>query len=353
MSTALDRPGPSAVLTQWTPQPVAILLTVALAVTYARQRHRYPGRWPAGRTAAFALGLLLLVWTSCGFPQVYADSLYWVWTAQTLTLWLAVPILILSGHPVQLARAVGRPDSRLERALRSRFCRVVANPLVGPALVPILSGVLFFGPVAGWAITTPAAGWALQLVLLAVGALMVLPLVGLDEEASSLAVGLALAIGSFELVLDALPGVILRLRTGLATSWFDQRSVHSWSPGALHDQRVAGAILWCIAEIIDLPFLFLVYRRWLRADARDAAQVDAVLEAERTARLALRDDQPRPGRRARRALVAQRSGDATPDAPPPGVNVQRPSAARRRGRTSVAAVTGTGPYACGYALPLP
>ena len=43
-------------------------------------------------------------------------------------------------------------------------------------------------------------------------------------------------------------------------------------------------MLWCVAEIIDLPFLFLVYRRWLRADARDAAQVDAVLEAERAAR---------------------------------------------------------------------
>jgi cytochrome c oxidase assembly factor CtaG len=118
---------------------------------------------------------------------------------------------------------------------------------------------------------------------------MVLPLAGLDEEATSLAVGLSLAIGSFELVLDALPGIVLRLRNHLVTGWFDFRDVHSWSPSALHDQRVAGAILWCIAEIIDLPFLVLVYRRWLRADARDAAQVDAVLEAERAAREALPD----------------------------------------------------------------
>ena len=43
--------------------------------------------------------------------------------------------------------------------------------------------------------------------------------------------------------------------------------------------------------MIDLPFLVLVYRRWLRADARDAARVDAVLEAERAARRGLlRDD---------------------------------------------------------------
>ena len=163
----------------------------------------------------------------------------------------------------------------------------MANPLVGPALVPALSFVLFFGPVPEWAVRADWFGWLLQLALLAVGGLMVLPLVGLDEDASSLAVGLSLAIGSFELVLDALPGVLLRLRNGLVTGWFDHRAGYGWTPDALHDQRVAGAILWCVAELIDLPFLVLVYRRWLRADARDAAEVDAVLEAERAARQAL------------------------------------------------------------------
>jgi putative membrane protein len=32
--------------------------------------------------------------------------------------------------------------------------------------------------------------------------------------------------------------------------------------------------------------MLLVYRRWLRADARDAAAIDAVLDAERIARSA-------------------------------------------------------------------
>lgn len=290
---ALDPPSGSALLTQWTPQPVAIALALVLIAGYARGLRRLqarPGpRWPAGRTALFGLGVLLLIVASCGFLQVYADDLYWVWTTQTLVLWLVVPILVLSGHPVQLARACRGPDSRLERGLRSPFVRVVSNPLIGPALVPLLSFGLFFGPLPAWAITHAAVGWFIQLALLAIGAAMVLPLVGLDDEAGSLAVGLSLAIGSFELVLDALPGVILRLRTGLVTPYFDHRAQHSWTPDALHDQRTAGAILWCIAELIDLPFLLLVYRRWLRADARDAAQVDAVLEAERAARRGLQD----------------------------------------------------------------
>lgn len=284
MTLALDRPSPAAVFSQWTVQPVAILVVVLLAVAYVRAVRRLDRPWPRRRMVIFGLGLAALTWTTCGFPQVYARSLYWVWTTQTLVLWLAVPIIVLWGQPVQLARAVAGPNSRLEAVLRTRAVRIVSNPLVGPALVPLLSGALFFGPLPRWAISSAPAGWLLHLVLLVVGALMVLPLVGLDEDASSLAVGFSLAIGSFELVLDAFPGVVLRLKNNLATSWFDRRAIHDWTPVAIHDQRVAGAILWCVAEIIDLPFLFLVYRRWLRADARDAAQVDAVLEAERAAR---------------------------------------------------------------------
>jgi putative membrane protein len=284
---ALDQPGPTSALTAWTPQPIAIVLTVVLVAGYVytlRRAEMSLARW---RMVVFGSGVTLLGWTSCGFLAVYADSLYWVWTTQTLLLWLVVPILILSGHLVQLARQLPAATARIDRMLGTRVCRVIGNPLVGPALVPVLSFVLFFGPVPGWTARSTLLAWLLQAVLLLVGALMVLPLVGLDEEATSLAVGLSLAIGSFELVLDALPGVVLRLRNGLVTGWFDYRDLHSWTPDGLHDQRVAGAILWCIAEIIDLPFLVLVYRRWLRADARDAAVVDAVLEAERAARQAM------------------------------------------------------------------
>ena len=63
--------------------------------------------------------------------------------------------------------------------------------------------------------------------------------------------------------------------------------MRSWSPGTLPDQKIAGTILWCVSEVIDLPFLLIVFRRWLRADARDAAVVDAVLDAERIARSGL------------------------------------------------------------------
>src|SRR5579875_2292286 len=226
------RPTVPSAVTAWAPQLLIILVAVALVAAYAaglRRVRRTGETFPRGPVVTFGGGILLLVWTGCGFPAAYQDSLFWVWTARVLALWLLVPVVVLSGHPVQLARS-GRTGPLIERVLRSRAARAVANPLVGPALVPVLSAALFFGPLAGWAIGVTAVGWLLDAALLLIGALMVLPLVGLDEEASSLAVGLSLGLGSFELVLDALPGIVLRLHTTMATSWFDHRSVFAWSP---------------------------------------------------------------------------------------------------------------------------
>lgn len=288
----LDKPTPAAAITAWTLQPLAVALVVLLAAGYAYGLRHSSYRVPRWRIAVFALGLLLLVWSSCGFGQVYGRSLYWVWLSQTLMLWLAVPIIVLLGHPVQLAQGLSGPDGWLTRVLRSRFVRLIDNPLVGPALVPVLSFALFFGPLPEWTARSDGVDWGLQIVLVLIGALMVLPLAGLDEEASSLAVGLSLAIGAFELVLDAVPGIVLRLYNSLVSDWFVYRAQWPWSPHPLRDQKLAGNILWTVAEVIDVPFLVLVFRRWLRADARDAAEVDAVLEAERAARIAIEPDAP-------------------------------------------------------------
>ncbi len=202
--------------------------------------------------------------------------------------------MILGGGPLELARLRGGPTGRVQRFVDSGPVRALANPFVGPALIPLSSAVLFFGPIPGWAIGTPPVGWVLQLLVLALGGLVVLRLIGLQSTPTSMAVGLALGIGSFELILDSVPGIALRLHRTTTTSYFDHRLFHTWAQSPVHDQQLAGAILWGVAELVDLPFLVLVFRQWLRADARDAAQVDAVLEAERIVRPAVptREDEP-------------------------------------------------------------
>lgn len=285
----LAPPQVSGLLTHWAPQPLAMAVAAVLLWWYfrsVRELRQQPAAhaWPVRRSVAFAAGAALFVWTTCGWLEAYRRALFWAWTAQTLALLLVLPILLLAGKPLHLADARYGRHGAVRRVLQSRPARVLANPLVGPAVVPLLSAALFFGPVPEWAVRSAAFAWLLQLGLVVVGALIVLPLVGPDVEASSLSVGLSLGIGSLELVLDAIPGVVLRLQTKAATGFFAHRAQHGWSPHPLHDQQLAGAILWSVAELVDVPFLLLTFRRWLAADARDAAQADAVLEAERAAR---------------------------------------------------------------------
>ena len=287
MPSALPSPSLEGLATQWAAQPLAILAGVIAIVWYLRavRTVREVGAgWHRGRTAAFVAGAALFGWTTNGFPQAYSGALFSVWSSQCLILLLVVPVLLMAGQPIELARHTRGDRAVVVRFSRSRAGRLFANPLVGPALIPALSAALFFGPLPGWAIGYDVVGWPLQVAVVIAGALIVLPLVGSGDDRSSMAVGLALAVGMFELVLDAVPGIVLRLHTTLATSYFDHRSSHSWSPTALRDQQIGGALLWTVAEVIDLPFMLLVYRSWIRADARDAARIDTVLDAERLAR---------------------------------------------------------------------
>ena len=279
---ALAEPSVARLVESWSVQPLAILVALGASAWYVRRVRRTPG-WPAGRSALFALGIVLFIWTTCGFPQVYSRALFWVWTAQTLGLLLVVPVLLLAGRPVSLAGS----GSGIDRLTRSPFGRTLANPLVGPALVPVLAFAVFFGPLPGWVSGAAPVGWVLHLVLLALGLGITLPLTDDgDQDVASLAVGFAMAVGVLELLIDAVPGIVLRLYASPASTFWEHRVAHPWSPTPLHDQQSGGAILWSVAELLDLPFLIMVFRRWVRADAAEAARVDSVLDAERVVRSA-------------------------------------------------------------------
>jgi putative membrane protein len=304
---ALTAPG---LFTHFSVDPIVLVGALGAAFWYARGLRRLAGlrrgsAWPRRRTASFAAGILLTVWVSCGGMQAYAPSLFWIWTAQILTLLLVAPILLIAGQPVELDRRLG--GGVVSRVVASPVAAVIGNPFVGPALIPVLSAVLFFGPLPGWSVQAPVVSWVVAFLATVVGCIIVLPVLDIREVRTSVVVGLAMAIGFFELLLDAIPGIVLRLETHQASTFFDHRRLHSWSPGWLHDQQLAGAVLWTVAEVLDLPFLVVLFVRWYRTDQREANNVDAVLDAEQIVRSA---HSPRPER-------PSESDDAAPDAVEP------------------------------------
>src|SRR5690349_8492149 len=102
MSSALPAPTVSGLVSHWSVQPVAVVGLAALVVWYSRtvRTHRAEGNpWPRSRVITFSIGVVLTVWTTCGFPQAYGRSLFWIWTSQQLGLLLILPAVVLGGGP--------------------------------------------------------------------------------------------------------------------------------------------------------------------------------------------------------------------------------------------------------------
>lgn len=290
---------PASLLTDWQPDYITLAVAALVLAGYLRARRvaaRSGLRWPPLRDIVFALGIAATVWTSSGFTGARSGQLMWVWTTQQLLLLLVVPVILLSAQPVALLRRTAGRRSWVLSALGSRVMGVLGNPLVGPALVPVICLLLFFTPLGEESTTSPWAAGALHVVLLVLGALIALPLVDRDDERSSLAVGLSLAVGFVELILDAFPGIALRFQTHPMIAHFAVDRP-AWAGSWLDDQHTAGGILWIVAEVLDLPFLILAVTRWVNADRREAVRIDAELDARDARRVAAEtadDGQQRP-----------------------------------------------------------
>jgi len=265
----------------WRPDYVMIVVIALIAYGYLttkRSASRQGIKWPRRRDITFWVGMAAVVWATNGFPQARGFQLMWVWMAQELLILLIVPIIVMSAQPVALATAVYGPHNRLNRVLGTTVLKFFGSPLVSPVLVPVLSLLLVFGGLGTFSLSSVLAGGAVHLLLLLVGAMVALPLVNIDDRRTSLVVGLSLAVGVVELILDAFPGIALRFQTHMTLAHFAINRP-SFSPIGIDDQHIAGDILWVVAEILDLPFLILAATRWIKADARDAAAIDAQLDA--------------------------------------------------------------------------
>lgn len=272
-------------MTSWTLDAGAVGLAAALVVAYSVGIARVRGRglvWPIRRSVAWFAGVASLLIVTLGTLGARAHTSLWVYTVQVLVLLLGTPVLLAYGRPLALA-VDALPPTASTRLLRLRsgwIARAAANPAVGPLVVPVVLGVIFFSPVLSITLEHEWAYDLLQIVLVGIGLLIAIGLVGDGAERdTSLALAATVAIAFIELLSDAIPGIVLRLRTHLVATAYWTRANHSGVLRALTDQQHAGAALWFIAEFADLPFLVIVIRRWIRVDQLDAVRIDRELDA--------------------------------------------------------------------------
>jgi cytochrome c oxidase assembly factor CtaG len=276
----------SVFLTTWSFDLAAAALLVLAAALYVggvlRLRRR-GHRWPLRLTAAFVvLGLGSYAVISFGFLGAESTDLRWAFTTRIALLLFVVPGLLALGRPIALARVALGPRGRAstDRALRSRPVRALGNAIAAPVIACAVF-LVFLTPVAAVLRDSPWSEGTISVLTPLAGLVLVLPIAAHSVVRTGFFVTVEFLLAFVELLLDAIPGLLLRLNDGVldhAPAIVGRLPL--WFPTPLHDQHLSGDLLWFIAEVADVPVLVLLFVRWMRLDRREGRRLDELSDEE-------------------------------------------------------------------------
>lgn len=263
------------------------LLLAALAygwgVHLVRRRR---GRWPLGRTIAFLGGLALLGLAYLGPFGALAHQWFWAHMGQhLLVMMLAAPILVL-GDPVRLAWQACGPSgrARLEAVMGSRLVTALARPVVGW----LAFAIVLLGGHAPFAFDATLGSHDVMAfverpLVLGVSLVFYYPLLSgaLLRDRPAPIIRLA-SVASMMIPETMLGFVIFFSPVVLYTPYADlDRALGAWT--ALDDQKLAGAIMWAMAMVIDTGWVMLTAVEWFRSEEERTAAMEREEQAQQEA----------------------------------------------------------------------
>lgn len=272
------------VLTDWTVEPVVLVLSVASVTGYliGVRRLRQRGRaWPLRRTAAFLAGVGVIVFGSMSGLARYEDVLFSVHVVQHLLLSMAGPILIALSAPVTLAlQASSRPTQVfLVKVLHSRPVKVLTHP----AYIWLVFGgtlfALYFTDLYELSLRNGVLHAWVHLHFIVSGMLFFWIVVGLDPSGWRLPHWSRLLLVLLAVPFHVFLGVaILSSDQVIAADWYEQTG-RTWGASPLADQRTGAGILWSVGDVLALVGAGAVLVQWIAHDQREAARADRRLDA--------------------------------------------------------------------------
>jgi putative membrane protein len=249
-------------------------------------------RWSAGRTVAFALGVLTVGLTMCTGLNDYGMVMFSAHMIQHMIISMVSPILLLLGGPVTLALralpAAGRgrkgPRELLVTLLHSRYLRVITHPAFTiPLFVASLYG-LYFTPLFDFLMGTKAGHIAMMVHFLAVGLVFFWPIMGVDPGPHR--------PGYVMRMLELFAGMPFHAFFGIALMMASEPMVKTFlHPPAslgvdpLTDQSTAGAIAWAFSEIPSVIVLVALLFQWHTSEQRQARREDRAADRDGDAEL--------------------------------------------------------------------
>jgi cytochrome c oxidase assembly factor CtaG len=278
-------------LTEWTLDPWALAVIVAVAAAYlagVRRVRRSGESWPAGRIAAFCgLGLGFAVVATMSFVGVYASVLFYVRGVQTILLLLAVPLFLALGRPLSVAiAALDRAGPALAAAIGSRMARVATFPAVSTGVLVLTPFLVYFTSWYAAGLRGTVVRELTYLALLAPGFVFFWTLLRVDPVPKKYPYLVSLWITGAEVVGDAILGLAVIADQNLIAGAYYHALARPWGPTLSTDQVLGGGALWILGDIVGLPFLAAQLIQMIREDEAEASVIDAELDARDAARAA-------------------------------------------------------------------
>jgi putative copper resistance protein D len=239
-------------------------------------------RWPIGRSAAFATGLLVIAVATVSGLAAYDEDLFGAHMVQHMLLSMVAPVFLALGAPVTLALRTLPPRgrSRLLSVLHARVLRVLTFPLLPWLLFVGSPFALYF---SGWypaTLDNRLLHELLHVHFLLVGCLFFWPMVGIDPLPGRAGYPFRMLLLAATLPFHAFLGIaIMSVRDdgkGLiaASHYLPLHGVQ----GSVFQQQVGGGALWASGDLIGVLFLAVVLTQWMRASEREAEREDRRLD---------------------------------------------------------------------------
>ncbi len=278
--------------TQWRLDVPVLVLVVALGAWYlasARKVGRDGGRWGSGRTFVFVvLGLGFLLIATMAWPGAYEGVLFYARATQTVLLVLVVPLFLAMGKPLTLLGAaqpkIGR---RVERAVRSGPAKVATFPAITTLLLVAVPMIMYFTTWYTHVFASGALRELTYLILMVPGYVFFWTLLRVDPVPREYPYGVAMWITAAEVIGDAFFGIAVIADQTLIGAAHYRAVGYPFGPSLATGQVIGGGIIWVLGDFVGLPFLAVQLIQMMRADKREAAEIDAVLDARDAARAAV------------------------------------------------------------------
>lgn len=278
--------------TEWrvdVPMLVLILLVAAWYLASARRVRKSGGQWRAGRTFAFIVfGLGFWAIATMAWPGVYESVLFYARATQTVLLVLVAPLFLAMGKPltllVEASPRVGRP---VERAARSRVAKVLLFPAITSLLLIAVPMVMYFTSWYTHVFASSGIRELTYLILMVPGYAFFWTLLRVDPVPKEYPYGVAMWITAAEVVGDAFFGIaIIADQTILGAAHYHAVG-YPYGPSLATAQVIGGGIIWILGDFVGLPFLAVQLVQMMRADKKEAEEIDAELDARDAARTAV------------------------------------------------------------------